>query len=113
MANCCPLNVMCVKCIRRSEIISELIYKFQTGNQPMLRFTNCLPSDYKAIVSWCNSNNETILIVGDLSILYNYHKQLQFNDMISGLIDYNDEMIALSYAKKIYISMSHVDSTSI
>ena len=31
--------------------------------------------------------------------------------MISGLIDYNDEMIALSYAKKIYISSSHVDST--
>ena len=61
MANCCPLNVRCARCIKRSELISDLICKFQTSNRPMLRFTNCLPSDYKAIVSWCNSNDDTVL----------------------------------------------------
>jgi len=107
MTEHCPLNIMCKRCITRSDKISELIRDFQTSERLVLKFTNCLPSDYMAIVSWCNVRDiyETKLVIDDgLTIIYTNYKQLQFNDMVSGCTDYNDELIALSNAKKIYIT---------
>jgi hypothetical protein len=109
MTEHCPLNILCKRCIVRSDKISELIRDFQLSDKPILKFTNCLPSDYIAIVSWCNvrANYTTKLIIDDsLTITYTNYKQLQFNDMVSGCTDYNDELIAISHAKKIYITQN-------
>ena len=106
MTEHCPTDTLCKRCITRSDKISNLIKDFQTSDRHMLKFTNCLSSDYVAIVSWCNvrDNYKTVLLVDNsLTIIYTNYKQLQFNDMVSGCTDYNDELIALSHAKKIYI----------
>ena len=107
MSNHCPPDMLCKRCISRSDKISNLIKDFQTSDRPILKFTNCLPSDYIAIVSWCNVRDvyETKLVIDNgLTITYTNYKQLQFNDMVSGCTDYNEELIALSHAKKIYIT---------
>jgi len=70
-------DLLCKRCIVRSDKISNLIKDFQTGNKPILKFTNCLPSDYIAVVSWCNvrTNYETKLVIDDnLTITYTNYK---------------------------------------